>query len=1105
MNYKHKVVLLLVALSVSLGAFSQNLNLRFQNVTVRKAMTELKQRTGYSFVYEGTDLNTKKKVTVNAQSVNEAVKQILQGQDATYEIQDKSIIIRRQDPGSGSGPTRQQTYQQPGGKMITASGRVVDEKGEPIIGATVMEKGTKNGTVTDLDGKYSLKVSEGSNLEISYIGYQNSLERAGGNKNITLIENTKALNEVVVIGYGTARKGDLTGSVSSFNGDDLKMQNSPQLSTQLQGQISGLQITRSTGDPANGSTIRVRGITTMSTNDPLVIVDGVPGNIDDVASEDVQDLQVLKDAASAAIYGSRAAAGVILITTKRAKSDKFSMTYNTEYGIDKATEKPTFANAIEWMQGYNELAYNDGASTMYSIYSEDQINNYSTNHISDPDNFPDTNWMKLGLKKSANHERHSFTLSGGTNKLKTIFSLNYYKANALYNNKNYEKFNIRTNNDYNINNWIHAVADINLIYNLSDTPQTYFSSVLNSLMVCSPMYNAYWSDGSFAAGKDGDNPLAAYALGGKVYNRNYQLRGKLQVNITPIKNFTFTAVASPDFYFVKGKSHRIGYSVRQLSGEYISGTGFSSTSESETRNDSHSLTMQFYANYNILLNQHSVNAMIGYEDYSYFWENESAQRTNYSLNNFPYLDMGPADYQYNSGTAGHNAYRSVFGRIMYSWADRYLFQANVRSDGSSRFAKGHRWGTFPSCSAGWVVSEEPWFKKKAGIIDYLKLRGSIGKLGNERIGSEFPYQALLTFGTNYLPNSLTGESDVVQTAYQVNYAFNDITWETTTTYDIGTDLYLLNNRLRFTYDWYYKETRNMLLEVGFPSYFGYNSPENNVAKMFTKGFDAELSWNDHFGDFKYGISVNLSDYCSKMGYMADKQVISSNNITEEGSYYQEWYAYKSKGVILNDAAMYDVNGNKIAVLTTNDKPGCIQYIDINNDGKITADDKVKLGNSLPEYLYGGSIWSEWKGFDFNLSFQGVGYQKCLWTWPDTPFEYQAYSCPSILIKNHWSPYATDTENAKAKYPMLSSNYTNIYAASDFYLFNGAYMRIKNISLGYTIPQEITKKFFINKFRIYLSVNDLPAFSHYPKGYDPEWNRNGDLIMTSYMFGLNLSF
>ena len=998
-------------------------------------------------------------------------------------------------------PSPQQTKQ--------ISGKVTDANGEPIIGANVIEKGTTNGIITDVNGNFNLEVPASATLQISYIGYVTQ-EITVGNKtqfNITLQEDLQSLDEVVVIGYGTARKSDLTGATSSLSGEKLSMKNTPQLANQLQGQMAGVQITRSSGDPTSGATIRVRGVTTLSNNDPLVIIDGVPGEMNEVAPEDVKDIQVLKDAASAAIYGSRAAAGVILITTKRAKTNDFHLSYNVEYGIDAATTKPKFANAVQWMTGRNELAYNDGATSLTSIYSEDQINNYMQLRAEDPDLYPDTDFMELGLNNTTHHQRHSLSLTGGTERLKTNFSLNYYNADALYDNKNYERFNVRSNNDYTINSWIHANVDVNLVYSNTETPHAGAGgSIMKDLMFSSPLYNAFWADGRYADGKDGDNPIAMHNLSGTKNSDYYRVSGKLQIDLTPVKGLTLTAVASPRYTFDKAKDHKIAYDVYQITGNTIKGGGYSTTSLSETRNDSHSLTMQFYANYKFDIKRHSISLMAGYEDYSHKWENEGASRTNYTLNNFPYLNLGPEDYQFNSGSAGHNAYRSVFGRVMYSWADRYMLQANIRSDGSSRFADGHRWGTFPSVSAGWVISEEPWFNKS--VIDYLKIRGSIGQLGNERISnSEFPYQALLTFGTGFIPNAQTGVADIVQTAYQTDYAFNDLTWETTTTYGIGADITLLNNRLRASADYYYKKTTDMLMQVGFPSYFGYNAPQNNAADMNTRGWDLELSWSDQINDFRYGVSFNLSDYRSRMGYMADRQQISDRKITEEGSYYQEWYGYENMGIILNEEAMYDENGEKIPVLTNNDGPGSIRYRDVNGDGIISAsEDRVRLGNSLPEMQYGGSIWAEWKGFDFNLAFQGIGHQLKYWSWPITPYNYQSYSCPLNLYESHWSPSATDAVNATAKYPMLtSSNTTNVYADSDFYLFNGGYMRIKNITLGYTIPKHITKKFFVENLRVYFSANDLPAFSQYPDGYDPEWDRSSDLIMSSYIFGLNVSF
>ncbi|MEL7585461.1 MAG: TonB-dependent receptor [Prolixibacteraceae bacterium] len=1091
-------MLFFMAQTWAVESFSQEvrLTMNLKNVKVIDVLNKIENETDYFFLFNQKLVNVDRIVNleVKQEKVDDILSHLFEGTNVDYIVKDRQIVLTT--AGSGGAAVLQQQ------KII--SGKVTGENDEPMPGVTVVIKGTSQGTITDIDGRYSISgVSQGEVLQFSFVGMETQEVTVANQQvmNISMRESTIGLEEVVAIGYGTMKKSDLTGSVSSLGGERLRMKSTPQLSSQMQGQMAGVQITRSSGDPSAGATIRVHGVTTMSTNDPLVIVDGIPGTLTDIAPEDVKDIQVLKDAASAAIYGSRAAAGVILITTKRAKNNEFYLSYNGEYGIDTPTAKPKFANAVQWMGGLNELAFNDGAPSPHSLYSEELINNYAQLRADDPDRYADTDFMDLGLKSSTNHQRHSLSLSGGTDKLKTNFSFNYYDSEALIDTKNYERFNIRTNNDYTINNWIHANVDLNLLYSNANEPHL----SIGELMERAPIYNAYWSDGRFADGKDGDNPIAQRELSGSMKKQNYRVGGKLQLDLTPVKGMTLTAIVAPQYAFYKGKDHRKRYEVYRITGDPIPGVGYSSTSLSETRNDNHSLTKQLYANYKLQLNRHSIGLMAGYEDYSYKWEDEGASRTNYSLVNFPYLDLGPEDYQFNSGKAGHNAYRSFFGRITYSWADRYLLQANIRSDGSSRFAKGHRWGTFPSVSAGWVISEEPWFNKN--VVDFLKLRGSFGQLGNERIGSEFPYQARLTFGTGFIPNASTGVSDIVQTAFQTDYAFNDLTWETTTTYGVGTDISLLKNSLRASVDYYYKKTTDMLLEVGFPSYFGYNAPQNNAAKMNTRGWDFELSWNGQIKDFRYGVSFNLSDYRSRMGYMANRQKIDdSSRIIEEGSYYNEWYGYKSRGIILNEEAMLDENGNNIPVLTGNDKAGNIRYQDFDGDGKITAsNDRVRLGNSLPEMAYGGSLWAEWKGFDFNLSLQGIGHQLAYWSWPGTPFNYQAYASPLNLIESHWSPTATDAENAKVKYPKLTTNNANIYAKSDFYLFDGAYMRIKNITLGYTLPSEITKKVSVSKLRVYFSANDLPAFSKFPDGYDPEWNRSGDLLLSSYIFGLNVSF
>ena len=571
----------LQAVTVDLQDLRITLNKR--NVKVESVMSDIEKQTDLLFIYN-KNVNVNKIVSINTKnSTLEEVLKDLFGDEASYKIEGGYIVLSRN--GASTNDSQQQAKR-------TIKGVVKDSFG-PIIGANIIEKGTTNGVISDTDGNFTLSVSNPkATLIVTYIGYK-STEVAIGNSNsyeVVMQEDTEALEEVVVIGYGSARKMDLTGSTSSLGGEKLRMNNTPQLSSQLQGQMAGVQITRSSGDPGSGATIRVRGITTLSTNDPLVIIDGVPGNLGDVAPENVKDIQVLKDAASAAIYGSRAAAGVVLVTTKRAKNKEFHLSYNGEYGIDKPTEVPEFANSVQWMTGLNEMTYNDGASSPYSIYSKEMIDNYAQLRAEDPDRYADTDFMGLGLKSHTSHHRHSLSLSGGTDKLKSNFNLGYYSSESLFKNKNYERINIRTNNDYSINKWIHANVDLNMVYGNSEKSH----ASISELMERAPIYNVYWSDGTFADGKDGDNPIAKQELGGTSISKNYRISGKIQLDIKPIKGLTLTAILAPNYSFAIGKSHTKRYDVYTISGETIPGKDNATTNLSESRNHNHSLTKQLF-------------------------------------------------------------------------------------------------------------------------------------------------------------------------------------------------------------------------------------------------------------------------------------------------------------------------------------------------------------------------------------------------------------------------------------------------------------------------------------------------------------------------------
>jgi TonB-linked SusC/RagA family outer membrane protein len=497
--------------------------------------------------------------------------------------------------------------------------------------------------------------------------------------------------------------------------------------------------------------------------------------------------------------------------------------------------------------------------------------------------------------------------------------------------------------------------------------------------------------------------------------------------------------------------------------------------------------------------------MAGYESNYYFYEGLTATKDKFELSDFPYMDIAPNNLVFNSGNAYETALRSFFGRVSYNYKNRYLLQANCRWDGSSRFAKKYRWGMFPSVSGAWVVSEEPFFKLGKNSISYLKVRLSYGTLGNERIGN-YPYQSLINTGRGLFVNS-SGETVEEMMVAQRNYVIENITWETTQSIDVGLDMYFLNNRLSLTADYYNKKTKDMLLALEIPDYVGYGNPEKNTGDMKTNGFELSLGWKDNVGDFFYGVNFNLSDFKSEMGNLGGTQFLG-DQVKLEGSEFNEWYGYVSEGLFLTQEDLdYSPKLNNRTSL------GDIKYKDISGpngvpDGKITPEyDRVLLGGSLPRFTYGGNLNFGYKGIDLSLSFQGVGLQKSRMTnMMVKPLIANYGNIPAVIDGKYWSSFKTAEENAQAEFPRLTyANESGVYCLSDYWLFNGAYFRLKNVMLGYTLPEHITKKAFIKKLRFYATATDLFSISNYPKGWDPEVGPTSYPITTTVLLGAEITF
>lgn len=1106
-------LILLTVLQVSASVSAQNtrMDLKMQNATISQVFDEIERQSEVYFFYNKNQIDETRTISVDFRNktIDDILKSMLSELSLTYEFAGKNIIIKAVNPAvNGS--------QQPG---IKVKGKVANSSGESLPGVTVMIKGTTTGTISDSDGNYNLSnVPSDGTLVFSFVGMKKIEVGVAGNSTVDAVleEEAFGIDEVVAIGYGTVRKSDLTGAVGSVQGETIAERQTTQLSQALQGAVSGVMVTRNNNAPGATSTIRIRGITTIGDNNPLIIVDGVPvDNINDINPNDVESMSVLKDAASASIYGSRAAAGVILITTKRAKTNEIGLNYNVEYGFETPTALPEYVDAVRYMQMYNELRWNDNGNTgnEYPFYAKDVIDNYSTLNAENPNKYPITDWVGLVLNDNAPRQSHVLSLSAGTKAVRTKVSMAYDKTDALYDGRTYERMTARFNNDVTITKYLSASIDFNFKRSISLQPSI---DPIYSTFISAPVYAAEWADGRVAEGKTGHNIYGQLKYGGNNNNYYNQVGGKIALDFTPFDGFKLSAIISPTMGFDKGKNFqkRIPYYSADdptlYGGTLQWGT---STKLTETRNDYSRITSQLIGSYLKSFGSHNFNLMAGYENYTAFNENMNASRDKYDLTTFPYLDLGPKELRDNSGRAWENAYRSYFGRAMYNYKNKYFVQGNIRYDGSSRFHNDYRWGSFPSFSAGWVLSEES-FMKNLPELSFLKLRGSWGRLGNERIlrksGNDwvpayYPYQATIAFNNALFFQG--GNVVAAQTAAQTQYVIQDISWETTESIDFGVDANFFDNRLRVTGDYYQKTTKDMLLALEIPDYIGFDNPDQNTGMMETKGWEAEIGWNDNIGELGYSVSANISDFKSIMGDLGGTEFLG-DQIKKEGSEFNEWYGYVSNGLFQTAEDLATSPKLNSAM-----KVGDIKYKDISGpdgvpDGIVNSTyDRVLLGGSLPRYMYGANLKLDYKNFDFSMVVQGVGKIKTrLEGLMVQPLMENWGSVPKILDGTSWSKYNTDEQNLAAKYPRLTQNNRGSnYIMSDYWLFDGAYFRLKNITLGYNLPTVLAQKISLQNVRVYASASDILTFNKYPKGWDPEVSSSGYPITSSYVFGLSVTF
>ncbi|MGM9742767.1 MAG: SusC/RagA family TonB-linked outer membrane protein [Candidatus Cryptobacteroides sp.] len=1003
----------------------------------------------------------------------------------------------------------------------TLTGTIVDSSGEPVPGAAAVITGTTDGAVADADGKFVLQartaLPEKATLTFSSLGYEDVVLPIAGRTefHVVLKEAFNEMEESVVIGYATVKKKDLTGALSSVSGDRITSRQTQTVSQALQGAMPGVTVTRSSSTPGGEASIRIRGITSMTdgATDPYILIDGVKGSLSDVNPNDIANITVLKDAASASIYGSQAAAGVILVTTKRAIPGATSISYTYSLGVDTPTKMPEYMDAVSYMEAVNELKYNDLPSGgWYQQYDGDLVSNYWKLNASDPDTYPNTDWMDMVLKDRAIRHSHTLSLHTSGKKLRSAVSLGYDNVDGLYvANQNWKRYTARFNNDLQIYDWLKLSTDISFKYVDRLSPHADPSTYMRYMPA---IYAAVWSNGLYAPGRDANNIYAGLMSAGETTSKTYTSAGKLQIDIEPAKGLTFTALFSPKFYFsgVSDFQRQTAYynQGETTSSKYIS-QGLTTTLE-ERRGRSFEQTSQIYANWQATFAQkHNLTLMAGYENYYYNTDTIIAANSDFPNDLIEDLKAGSADAATATSSAVYELARnSFFGRVMYNYASRYYVQGNVRRDGTSRFAPSSRWGTFLSASAGWVFTEEAFMKSVKDVLNHGKIRVSYGELGNERIKGYYPYQS--TLSVNH-PVAYAGQEVKPVTGYaQSEAVVTDLTWETTSTIDVGLDLSMLRNRLSLTADWYYKNTTGMLIQVPVAPVIGLSDPFDNLGDMHTKGWEVSLGWNDTVGDFSYKVNFNLSDDVSIMGDIAGKEVISSGKIIKKGYEYQSWYGYKTDGLF---QTQQEVDASP--TLGTQ-YPGDVKYRNLADaDGSaeiINAEyDRAVLCSSLPHFNFGGSIDLYWKGIDLNVTFQGVGKRNAyLSNYMVQPLRGQVYNFPKYLSGGaSWSYKNTVEQNRTAKYPRYSwvsggsTSTVGNYAYSDYWIINGSYFRVKNITLGYTLPSRWTDKIRMKSLRISASLSDFFTFSHFPEGWDPEVGATTYPITKSAVFSVSVKF
>lgn len=1114
-------LLLLFAITLQLQAeyiYSQDakISLDMRNATIEKVLQTIEEKSDYYFLYNNLLIDVDRIVSVQVRnvSISSVLEKLFNSENVNYEVKGTQIILSPKEMFNQIAAVVETVKQQ----KKTITGTVVDTQGDPVIGATiVIKEDLTQGTVTDIDGKFSLSnVPENALLQISFVGMQ-TREIAIADKTfleVVLESDAELLEELVVVGYGVQKKVNLTGAVSTIQYNE-ELENRPitNASQAISGKIPGVWVSQNSGQPGNDAArIRIRGWGTLNDSNPLVIIDGVEGDLTTINPRDIESISVLKDAASAAIYGSKAANGVVLVTTKSGSlNEKIQVNLSSYFGVQQLGRRYNLiTNSAEHMRITNQALLNEGGS---QLFPDNMITAFENG--TDKYKYPNTDWYDI-LFKSAPIQEHNLSVIGGSEKSTTYISFNYLNHDGMMPNVTSQRYGMRANTGINVNEWFRLDGRVNYNRSISEEPYNdlvygSLGRVFDMLSGASPYTAPFTRDGNFGAVEavtdegdvlyDNRNPLIDANNGKKKTERNF-----LSLNVaTDIKLAEFirwrTNVSSNGVWSLTDNYNQTieGYTdsgIPMMTKNYNREGIEISRAQLSTIVNSLFSTLNFNKKYNDL---HDVSAIAGLQLEDRIIKNSFARRSQPPKEGLTQVDAGTSGIQGQGNMLGLRMF-SYFGRVNYAFVDKYLFEINLRADASSRFKKGNRWGLFPGVSLGWRLSEEGFMKNQT-LFSNLKPRVSWGQLGNQNISGYWPYLTTIEQNDNlsYSYNGAFAPGAAVTSLIDEN-----ITWETTSSLDIGLDAGILNNRITIEADYFHKKTRDIIVQLPIPLMMGgLTPPYENVGAMVNKGLELTINvGNQHSNRNRFGYNLGLNmTYIDNMVTRFRDDSPDQLYLIREGYSFQTLYGYKAIGIYQSDDEasdhMYDNSYKPIA--------GNLKFEDLNNDGKLGFEDKQDIGNTIPKFSYGLTSSFNYKGFDLNLLFQGLagvhGYNANNFT-----SLYYEHRTISTKWRNAWTP-----NNRNTDVPILYFDNTWDNQQSSYWVKELSFLKLKNVQLGYALPESLSTRVGLGKIYIYLNAQNVFVLVDKDfEGYDPEKDTfshgiNQFPVPRIYSFGINLNF